>query len=268
MCNTRQKEPLPRAFTMAFGKRNFPVQPGHSYAVYVGFAEAFTKTLGKCQGFAFRHCHLAISWPCPYLFLPRAVSALGKVFAECPTENTRQRAVCCQILYRVMFVEGGSLQTLCHVLFGLCWVLTALGKAAESRSETWIRWSVLVRAAAGVLLRRPWSKRNPRPRSCSTAGAAPTAGRRWRKNRRMVVAPFGTPWPPPIHRRGRTLAFPTPSLVHAVWYFVSKRKLYPRVWLSYVVPLWQEITMDSLVKKRGFLSSSNSHMSWSTRLRQ
>ena len=37
-------------------------------------------------------------------------------------------------------------------------MLTALGKAAESRSETWIRWSVLVRAAAGVLLRRPWSR--------------------------------------------------------------------------------------------------------------
>ena len=43
MCNTRQKEPLPRAFTMAFGKRNFPVQPGHSYAVYLGFAECLGK---------------------------------------------------------------------------------------------------------------------------------------------------------------------------------------------------------------------------------
>jgi len=28
---------------MAFGKRNFPVQPGHSYAVYLGFAECLGK---------------------------------------------------------------------------------------------------------------------------------------------------------------------------------------------------------------------------------
>jgi len=135
VCNTRQKEPLPRAFTMAFGKRNFPVQPGNSYAVYLGFAEClgkgtrqtskvFLRLLQKHSANVKVLLSVTVTWPsvghAPTFFLPRAVSALGKVFAECPTENTRQRAVCRQILYRVMFVEGGSLQTLCRVLFGLC----------------------------------------------------------------------------------------------------------------------------------------------------
>jgi len=41
-------------------------------------------------------------------FLPRVDSTLGKVFAECPTKNIRQRVVCCLNLWRVTYTEGGT----------------------------------------------------------------------------------------------------------------------------------------------------------------
>ena len=43
-------------------------------------------------------------------FLARANTTLGKVFAECPTKNTRQRAI---YRARVSYAEGGTRQNFC-----------------------------------------------------------------------------------------------------------------------------------------------------------
>ena len=45
--------------------------------------------------------------------LPSAPGALGKVFAECPIKNTRQRGLCRSIFCRVFFAE-------CNLAFAKC----------------------------------------------------------------------------------------------------------------------------------------------------
>ena len=55
------------------------------------------------------------------IFLPSvgAQKTLGKVFAERPIKNTRQRNVCRLYLRRVLFAECNTRQSLCRVFFGL-----------------------------------------------------------------------------------------------------------------------------------------------------
>jgi hypothetical protein len=45
--------------------------------------------------------------------LLRVAEALGKVFAECPTKSTRQRALCHPNLGRVRYAEDGTQQNFC-----------------------------------------------------------------------------------------------------------------------------------------------------------
>ena len=86
-------------------------------------------------------------WPSPLrhvtFFRRASVSALGKVFVECPIENTRQRAVCRYCRWRVQFAECCTRQILCRVFFGLCRVPVAHGKATVSGSgyvEISVQW--------------------------------------------------------------------------------------------------------------------------------
>ena len=51
--------------------------------------------------------------------LPSA-KALGKVFAECPKSDTRQRSLCRGRLCRVAFAECNTRQRVCRVQTGLC----------------------------------------------------------------------------------------------------------------------------------------------------
>jgi len=46
--------------------------------------------------------------------------ALGKAFAECPINDTRQRALCRQDFYGALFAECYTRQSLCQVFLGLC----------------------------------------------------------------------------------------------------------------------------------------------------
>ena len=46
--------------------------------------------------------------------------ALGKGFAECPTKNSRQNALCRLSGSRALFVMGGIGQRLCQVYLSLC----------------------------------------------------------------------------------------------------------------------------------------------------
>ena len=68
--------------------------------------------------------------------LPSVSLALGKAFAECPINCTRQRGLCRQTFYRAPFAECSTRQILCRVYIILCRVPEALGKEAVSGSET------------------------------------------------------------------------------------------------------------------------------------
>ena len=52
---------------------------------------------------------------CTYFILPRVVWALGKVFAECPMENTRQTLLCRVNSSRVLYSECNTWQSLFRV---------------------------------------------------------------------------------------------------------------------------------------------------------
>ena len=69
-------------------------------------------------------------------FRRASVSALGKVFVECPIENIRQRDVCRHCRCRVLFAECYTRQIFCRVFFGLCRVPVAHDKATVSGSGT------------------------------------------------------------------------------------------------------------------------------------
>jgi len=56
----------------------------------------------------------------PYYFLVRANRALGKVFAECPIENTRRTRLCRVFGCRVRYAVGGTRQRLCRVHLDHC----------------------------------------------------------------------------------------------------------------------------------------------------
>jgi len=73
------------------------------------------------------------------IFLPSvgAQKTLGKVFAERPIKNTRQRNVCRLCVRRVLFTECNTRQRLCQVFFGLRRVSWAHGKLPHSSSETY-----------------------------------------------------------------------------------------------------------------------------------
>ena len=51
-----------------------------------------------------------------------SAKALGKVFAECPKSDTRQRSLCRGRLCRVAFAECNTRQRVCRVQTGLCQV--------------------------------------------------------------------------------------------------------------------------------------------------
>ena len=63
-------------------------------------------------------------WRCFFLyfskyFLRSVGLALGNVFAECSTKNTRQRQLCRVLFCRVPFARCNTRQTLCRVFFCL-----------------------------------------------------------------------------------------------------------------------------------------------------
>ena len=66
--------------------------------------------------------------------LPSVGLALGKVFAECSTKNTRQRQPCRVFVRQVPFAECNTRQSLCRVFFGLRRVPWTRGKATDSGS--------------------------------------------------------------------------------------------------------------------------------------
>ena len=78
---------------------------------------------------------VTVCTPSRYFFRRASVSALGKVFAECPIENTRQRDVCRHCRCNVLFAECYTRQSLCRVFFGLCRVPVAHGKVTVFGSE-------------------------------------------------------------------------------------------------------------------------------------
>jgi len=102
----------------------------------------FLSTLGKQDIFAECLCYetlgktlgkraMNVFSPSRCFFCRVSVLALGKVFAECPIKNTRQRNVCLLCVRRVSFAECNTRQSLCRVFFGLCCV-PAHGKLPDS----------------------------------------------------------------------------------------------------------------------------------------
>jgi len=77
-------------------------------------------------------------------FRRASVLTLGKVFAECPIENTQQRDVCRHCRCHMLFAECYTRQSLCRVFFCLCRVPVAHGKASVSSSELTHRICALV----------------------------------------------------------------------------------------------------------------------------
>ena len=61
-------------------------------------------------------------------FRRRPASALGKIFAECPTNGPRQRPLCRREIFRRLFAEGSPRQRLCRGFYSLCRRPEALGK--------------------------------------------------------------------------------------------------------------------------------------------
>ena len=95
----------------------------HLYVLGQSLPSVQYLTLGKNGRFA----------ECPGV-LRASVSALGKVFAECPIENIWQRGVCRHCRCRVLFVECYARQIFCRVFFDLCRVPVAHGKLTVSGS--------------------------------------------------------------------------------------------------------------------------------------
>ena len=125
---TAKDEDLPSAWNLTHGK-------GRSFAECLNFDTRQRRKV--CRVPDIWHSANA-PWPCPLrhvtFFCRASVSALGKVFAECPIENTRQRAVCRHCRCRVPFAECYAWQILCWVFFGLCRVPVAHGKTTVSSS--------------------------------------------------------------------------------------------------------------------------------------
>ena len=53
-------------------------------------------------------------------FFAECFLACGKVFAECLTKDTWQRALCQPIIYNIFFGECYTQQSFCRKVFGLC----------------------------------------------------------------------------------------------------------------------------------------------------
>lgn len=60
---------------------------------------------------------------------------LGNMFAESPTQGTRQISLCLRGVRRVLFAESYTRQSLCRVLTGLCRVFWALSNYSDSSSD-------------------------------------------------------------------------------------------------------------------------------------
>jgi hypothetical protein len=109
----------------------------------VGFAECFQEdtrqrylrcqvsplTLGKSAVSVNRRRNSRFS-------LPSAPWHSAKIFAECPRKSTRQRSLCRCTVYRALFAECYTRQSLCRVFLRLRRVLPALGEAIDSGSAT------------------------------------------------------------------------------------------------------------------------------------
>ena len=78
---------------------------------------------------------VTVSAPSHYFFRRASVLALGKVFAECPIENTWQNDICRHYRCCVLFAKCYTRQILCRVFYGLCRVPMAHGKATVFGSE-------------------------------------------------------------------------------------------------------------------------------------
>jgi hypothetical protein len=68
--------------------------------------------------------------PSPFSRRPRHFFLL-----RVPRKSTRQTVVCCLKLDQVTYAKGGTRQTFCRVLLGLCQVALAPGQWAVSGSE-------------------------------------------------------------------------------------------------------------------------------------
>jgi DNA-directed RNA polymerase subunit RPC12/RpoP len=99
------------------------------------------RTLGK--EWAFVECHSVGTRhrlrrrqlaPWQWLFFAEYRVTLGKVFAECPIKNNRQRSRCRCTVHRALFVECHTRQSLRRVFFRLCRVFKSLGKETVSGS--------------------------------------------------------------------------------------------------------------------------------------
>jgi hypothetical protein len=90
-----------------------------------------------CRALSGRHSAKTLS-PSPVavtaVFLCRVLSGTRQ-FAECPGKSTRQRRLCRCTVYRALFAECDTRQSVCRVFLRLCRVLQALGKAVGSGSE-------------------------------------------------------------------------------------------------------------------------------------
>ena len=80
-------------------------------------AKDFSKKKGKALPSAFltRHSAKTPSTADGQFSLPSAVLALGKAFAECLTNGTRQRTLRRMRLCRLLFAECGTRQSICRV---------------------------------------------------------------------------------------------------------------------------------------------------------
>jgi hypothetical protein len=122
-----------RAFAKCYGKNT--QQSDQTWEFWeLALPSVLTVTLGKA---AVTIAHTVMAT----FVLPRVDSALGKAFGECPTKNTRQRALCHQNDWRVTYTEGGTRQRLCRVHLGLYRVPVALIKEAESGSAKFVSFS-------------------------------------------------------------------------------------------------------------------------------
>ena len=67
---------------------------------------------------------VTVSTPSHYFFRRASVSALGKIFAECPIENTRQRAICrhcrCHVLFARVLHSANPLPSVFWALPSAC----------------------------------------------------------------------------------------------------------------------------------------------------
>ena len=97
--HTAKEESLSSAWTLTLGKRKKlcrVLELWHSAKKH-SLPSAWDLILGKRA--------VTVSTPSHYFFRRASVSTLGKIFAECPIENTRQRAICRHCRCHVLFAE-------------------------------------------------------------------------------------------------------------------------------------------------------------------